>query len=112
MELWTERQATQYLQRMHIGRDAARSALKAGVAGAPIEVRNSLLYHADEVKAVLDRADEPCQIRVPIRPADLRRPTWPTDTRPGLHVAILARRGRACARPGATGRSPRVVAPR
>lgn len=64
MELWTERQATQHLQRMHLGRDAARSALKAGVAGAPIIVRNSLLYRADAVRAAFDRADEPCQVRV------------------------------------------------
>lgn len=64
MELWTERQAGQHLQRMHLGRDAARSALKAGVAGAPIEVRSGLLYDAAAVRAVFDAADEPCQVRV------------------------------------------------
>lgn len=61
-ELWTERQATEYLRLRWTGRDATRAALKAGVAGAPIRVRNALLYRADEVRAALDRTAHPCEI--------------------------------------------------
>jgi hypothetical protein len=64
MELWTERQATQYLQHPLTGRDAARSALKAGIAGAPVKVRNALLYDADRVREALERTYDPCRIRV------------------------------------------------
>ncbi|WP_210650076.1 hypothetical protein [Nocardioides sp. SYSU D00065] len=63
MELWTERQATRHLMVPGIGRDAARSALKAGVAGRPVEVSTGLLYDAREVRDVLDRMDPPCEIR-------------------------------------------------
>ena len=65
MELWTERQATQYLERHPLtGRDAARSALKAGIAGAPVQVRNALLYDADRVREAFARTDDPCRIRL------------------------------------------------
>lgn len=63
-EWWTQRQATEHLQRLHLGRDAMRSALRAGVAGAPVRVRNGLLYRAADVRAAFDRAGEPCQILV------------------------------------------------
>jgi hypothetical protein len=64
MELWTERQATEYLQRHPLtGRDAARSALKAGIAGAPVQVRSALLYDADRVREAFERTYDPCRIR-------------------------------------------------
>ena len=62
LELWTERQATEYLRLRWTGRDATRSALKAGIAGAPVRVRNALLYRADDVRAALDRTADPCEI--------------------------------------------------
>ncbi len=62
MELWTERQATAHIAVPGVGRDAARSALKAGVAGRPVRVRNALLYEADAVLGVLERMDPPCEI--------------------------------------------------
>ncbi|MCW2738129.1 hypothetical protein [Nocardioides sp.] len=64
MELWTERQATAHLMVPGVRRDAARSALKAGVAGRPLQVRNALLYDAEAVRAVLGRMEAPCEIQV------------------------------------------------
>lgn len=64
MELWTERQATAHLMVPGVRRDAARSALKAGVAGRPLRVHHALLYEADAVREVLGRMDPPCEIRV------------------------------------------------
>lgn len=64
MELWTERQATAYLMVPGIRRESARSALKAGVAGRPVRVRNALLYEAGAVRDVLNRMDPPCEIHV------------------------------------------------
>ena len=65
MELWTERQATQHLQQHPLtGRDAARSALKAGIAGAPVRIRNVLLYDADRVREAYERTHDPCRILV------------------------------------------------
>jgi hypothetical protein len=63
MELWTERQATRRLAIPGIGRDAARSALKAGVAGRPVEVGAVLAYDADAVRAALERLGPVCEIR-------------------------------------------------
>ncbi len=63
MELWTERQATAHLMVPGVRRDAARSALKAGVAGQPLQVSNALLYEAEGVREVLGRMDPPCEIR-------------------------------------------------
>ncbi|WP_322921079.1 hypothetical protein [Nocardioides renjunii] len=63
MELWTERQATRHLMVPGVGRDAARSALKANVAGRPLSAGGTLLYDARAVCAVLDRMDPPCEIR-------------------------------------------------
>ena len=64
MELWTERAATHHLAVPGIGRDAARSALKAGVAGRPRRVGSALAYEADAVREALRRMDPPCEIRV------------------------------------------------
>lgn len=62
MELWTERQAAAYVAVPGVGRDAARSALKAGVAGRPVQVRGALLYEAEAVRAVRELMDPPCEI--------------------------------------------------
>lgn len=67
MELWTERQATRHLAVPGVGRDGARSALKAGVAGRPLEVSNALLYDADAVRGALGRMDPPCELRLRTR---------------------------------------------
>ena len=34
------------------------------MAGRPLQVRNALLYDADQVRAVLERMDPPCEIRL------------------------------------------------
>ena len=73
-DLWTERQATEFLRLRWTGRDATRSALKAGIAGRPIRVRNSLLYRADDVLAAYERTREPCEIGVRVdRPTFVAR---------------------------------------
>lgn len=59
----TQRQATEELRFLGIGRDAARSALQAGIAGPPVRIRSAMLYDADAVAAAVGRAANPCKIR-------------------------------------------------
>ena len=63
-ELLTERQAVQRLAIGGIWRDAARSALKAGIAGRPVRVSNHLLYDAAAVQGALERMSPSCELRV------------------------------------------------
>lgn len=59
MEMMTGREAAECLGRLSLGREPARRALLAGVAGPGIRTRGTLLYEATEVHAAVERALDP-----------------------------------------------------